>query len=71
MKRHTPNRCVLPDGDSAVEARCVSQRSIRPNGEHHMQHAVTTVIRDGPAGQDNGLVVPLQKTKRTSRPATA
>ena len=36
--------------------RCQFQKvTVRIVGESHMQHAVTTVARDGPAGQDNGL----------------
>ncbi|MGA8472202.1 MAG: hypothetical protein WB721_25695 [Pseudolabrys sp.] len=44
------------DIDPARSEMCLSTiEFVLANGESHMQHAVTTVARDGPAGQDNGL----------------
>ena len=44
------------DGDSAGSEMCLPTiEFVLANGERHMQHAITTVTRDGPAGQDNGL----------------
>src|SRR6476620_2784616 len=44
------------DGDAARSEMCLpTTELVLANGERHMQHAITIVSRDGPAGQDNGL----------------
>ena len=44
------------DGDAARSEMCLPTiEFVRANGERHMQHAITTVAGNGPAGQDNGL----------------
>src|SRR6476661_5139369 len=44
------------DGDSAGnEMFLPTIEFVLANGERHMQHAITSVTRNGPAGQNNGL----------------
>lgn len=44
------------DGDAARSEMCLPKiEFVLADGERHMQHAITTMAGNGPAGQDNGL----------------